>query len=144
MVTFSPDGTVVETTAIENSFYMPSNNVLGFAVDGSDDVFILYRNYVQDEDTVYAVRNAQIAALDLFVDLYEYIDYDELLKCVQTNEKLFSLPISFTVFTTIGKASNVGSKPSMTVAEMFGLYRNMPDGACLFNGNDLNWIYLNE
>ncbi len=78
----------------------------------------------------------------LIEDLYPYIDKDEelnkdnffpnVLKAYETNGKLYQMIPSFTVFTVVGKTSEVGPKEGWTLAELNAIMETKPQGTMIF------------
>jgi len=79
----------------------------------------------------------------LLVNFYDYLDNDpdltrdDILGCVRSmyglNDKLFHLPINFTIYTAVGKSTNVGSELHFTIDEMFNLYNSLPKDTYLYS-----------
>ena len=89
------------------------------------------------------------AAKGLLIDLNPFLDSDAELKredlmssvlnACTYKDKLVGLPTSFSVRTVIGKASDVGTEPGWTFAEMKALLESKEPGTQLFYGVNREW-----
>lgn len=89
------------------------------------------------------------ASKGLLIDLNPFIESDEELKredlmssvlnACTYKDKLVGLPTSFSVRTVIGKASDVGTEPGWTFADMKALLDSKEPGTQLFYGVNRDW-----
>ena len=85
----------------------------------------------------------QYAAKGLLEDLWTYIDADpeytrdklmtQPLEAVQTDGKLYQLPIDFGVTTAVGMGKVVGDYTTWTLADVNDALSRLPEGATVFN-----------
>ncbi len=85
---------------------------------------------------------AQMRENDLYVDLYQYIEKDEILASVRRmfeseDGKLTALPATINVSTYVASTSVVGNRVSWTLSDMLDLAENLPEGTRLIQG--LSW-----
>ncbi len=81
-------------------------------------------------------------AKGLIEDLYPYIDKDEelskdnffpnVLKAYETNGKLYQMVPSFTIFTVVGKTSEVGPEEGWTLADLNAIMETRPKDTMVF------------
>ena len=79
----------------------------------------------------------------LLEDLYPYLDQDpelnredffqSVLTAYSIDDKLYSIPNSFSVQTVIGKVSDVGSEPGWTLDDLMALVDSKPEGTEVFD-----------
>ena len=89
------------------------------------------------------------AAKGLLIDLNQFLESDadikredlmgSVLNACTYDDKLVGLPTNFSVRTVIGKASDVGTEPGWTFAEMKALLESKEPGTQLFYGVDREW-----
>ncbi len=89
------------------------------------------------------------AAKGLLIDLNQFLESDaeleredlmsSVLNACTYKDKLVGLPTSFSVSTVIGKASDVGTEPGWTFAEMKALLDSKEPGTQLFYGVNRDW-----
>ncbi|MCL2519063.1 MAG: extracellular solute-binding protein [Oscillospiraceae bacterium] len=101
-------------------------------------------------DIMFWLYNTNIRSYvnkDLLVNLYDYLDSrEDIIGCVKSSceidDKLYTLPLCFTVQTLVGKSSLVGKNPYWTIGEMLKLYNDIPDDAYLLSW-DGQWVFYN-
>ena len=89
------------------------------------------------------------AAKGLLIDLNQFLETDEEIKredlmssvldACTYDGKLVGLPTGFSVRTVVGKASDVGTEPGWTFAEMKALLESKEPGTQLFYGVNREW-----
>ena len=89
------------------------------------------------------------ASKGLLIDLNTYLDADEevkredlmgsILDACSYGDKLVGLPTGFSVSTVVGKASDVGTEPGWSFADMKALLESKEPGTQLFYGVNRQW-----
>ncbi len=79
----------------------------------------------------------------VLTDLYPYIEKDtscersdfqeNILKIYETDDKLYAIPISYDIYTVLGKSSLLGERNSWTLEEMIAFVDDCPKDSEIFN-----------
>ena len=120
----------------EESDWEDMLNSFTTAVASDTDVdIVIFNDYSQ-------VTN--FAAKGLMIDLYEFIDSDQVLnredflqnvlKACEQDGKLVTLPTYFTLNTVVGKTEDVGKEAGWSLDEMLAFLDSKPEGTQLFYG----------